>query len=99
MPYHTFFYSFGEKDIDQAHEFEYKWAIKFDDDGEVDRFELEDLAKEAAEDFVNEHDGWECTDWPYEFYFWNEDKKYLGKVLVDCELLPHYYGTFMHEDD
>ena len=95
---HTFFYSFDMKDLDNAHEFEFKYAIKIDEDGDIDTYAMEDLAEAAADDFVDEHDGWECTDWPYEFYFWDADKNYLGKVSVECELIPRYYGNFIHED-
>ncbi|EKS29278.1 hypothetical protein [Afipia felis] len=49
------------------------------------------LAESAAEDFYNEHDGWEAR-WPLEFSIY-EGETFLGCFSVDMESQPHFYSS------
>lgn len=79
-----YLYSFDMKDFDNTFEFKPKYS-------NID-YSLEDLAEEMAEDYYDNHDGWEWKDWPYDIYIWDEDEKYLGASTVHMEYKPHFYA-------
>jgi hypothetical protein len=46
------------------------------------------VAEDAAEDFFNNHDGWECT-WPVALTVYSGDEC-LGSFSVDMETVPRF---------
>jgi len=79
-----YFYSFDRKDFEDTFEFVQKYPNM--------EYSLEDLAEEMAEDYYDNHDGWECTHWPYDIHIWDENENYLGVSTVHLEYHPHFYG-------
>jgi hypothetical protein len=77
-------YSFDRKDFNDSFTFRQKVP-------NID-YSLEDLAEEMAEDYYDNHDGWEYKDWPYDIYIWDEDGKYLGASTVHMEYSPNFYA-------
>ncbi|AZZ92789.1 hypothetical protein EUZ85_19495 [Hahella sp. KA22] len=58
---------------------------------------LGSIAKECAEDYFNDHDGWEST-WPMTFTLHlAEDGPIIGKFNVDMEQVPAFFATSMAE--
>lgn len=82
MKKENFKYCVRENDLEYAHEFKYSNFIH----GEILEYEIEDIAAEAAEDFFNNHDGWEYN-WPLDFYVYFEDKL-LGVCEVSQDVQP-----------
>lgn len=58
---------------------------------ETDNYILQNTATEAAEDFHNNHDGWDVSSWPLTFRI-IQDGKTVGDVEVDRETVPHFYA-------
>ena len=52
--------------------------------------DLEYLAEEAAEDYFNNHDGWESS-WPLTFTIFQDEKK-IGQIVVDMETVPRFHA-------
>jgi len=67
--------------IDDAEEFEIKW---FNGD-------IESATSKYAEHYHNNRDGWESS-WPLEFSVADENGKFLGRVSVEREMEPVFYG-------
>lgn len=53
---------------------------------------LEYLAEDAAEDFHNNHDGWE-SEWPLTFNIYDTDDNLLGTCTVDREHNPTFSAS------
>ena len=51
--------------------------------------EVEYVAQDAAEEYHNDHDGWESS-WPCDFTIWNESGKNLGTFTVEREFDPTF---------
>lgn len=51
-----------------------------------DQWDIEIIAREAADDYWSNHDGWEST-WPLEFEIFIDGKS-AGKCLVSMEMEP-----------
>ena len=62
----------------------YEIESNFDDD------DAEDVAATAAENFHDQHDGWESS-WPITFEILDEADISLGSFQVDRELVPHFF--------
>lgn len=53
---------------------------------------LEMIANQCAEDFFNNHDGWEAP-WPLEIYLHeSEDGPEVAKLFVEMEAEPVFYS-------
>lgn len=53
------------------------------------------MAKQRAQDFFDEHDGWEC-EWPIKIYLHEtEDGPEIAKVFVELEAEPVFYARIM----
>ena len=78
-----YFYSVGDKDFNDAFEIEVKYQY-------ID-YSVEDVAEEAAEDYYDNHDGWEAT-WPQTIHVWNDKEEYLGAADVHVEYQSSFYG-------
>ena len=50
--------------------------------------DLNFIAKEAANDWHYNHDGWEHSSWPVEFKLCDEKEKVLGTFSVDRDVEP-----------
>lgn len=46
------------------------------------------IAQDAAEDFYNNHDGWEAS-WPIDFSIFSGEK-FVGSFSVHCEAVPQF---------
>ncbi len=90
-----YFYSVEDNDFNNSHEYEDN-KRKIDVD-RTNHYWFEDLAEQMADDYCNNHDGWELKNWPYVFYIWDENEKYMGAVEVDMEYLPSYRGMIVKE--
>lgn len=69
----------------------YEYAIENEEDKYTFESALDNsswVAEDAAEDFYNNHDGWEAT-WPIEFSIFSGEK-FVGTFSVDCEAVPHF---------
>lgn len=55
-----------------------------------DEFGLQDVARDAADDFYRNHDGWEVT-WPLTFSIFTVKGKHLGNVGVELDFDPMFY--------
>lgn len=91
-----YFYSVEVKDFNNSHEYTDEGPAKFNVD-RTHHYWLEDLAEQMAEDYCDNHDGWELKDWPYVFYIWDENEKFMGAVNVNMEYLPSYSGLIVDE--
>jgi hypothetical protein len=47
------------------------------------------VAEAAADDYFDEHDGWESR-WPLVFRLFTEDGEEVGDFLVELEARPHF---------
>lgn len=57
--------------------------------------DLEMMAKQCAQDFFDEHDGWECK-WPIKIYLHEtEDGPEIAKVFVELQAEPVFYARIM----
>lgn len=81
-----YYYSVEIKDFNNTFDFDTDY-----------KYDLDDLAEQMAKDYVDCHDGWEMKDWPYCFYIWDEEEKYLGCVTVHQEYTATYYGYKVKE--
>jgi hypothetical protein len=53
-------------------------------------------AQECAEDFHDNHDGWECNSWPYTFALREkEDGPVVGRYAVEREAVPSFCATLI----
>lgn len=52
---------------------------------------FEYVAQDAAEDYHNNHDGWESS-WPVDITLFHDGKE-IGKFSVDMETVPAFYAT------
>lgn len=88
MDYNGYYYSVNWKDIDDVFEFQTKEE------------KLEWVAEWMADDYVNNHDGWELRDesWPIKIYIWDYKKKYLCCVSVFRDWKPVYDGFIEVEE-
>jgi len=68
-----------------------EYQIKTTMKGELSIDDAGSLAEEAAEDFYNNHDGWEC-DWPIEFRITiGDNSSNLIKVELDsCPIFTSF---------
>jgi hypothetical protein len=55
--------------------------------------DFEIMAEHCAEDYHNNHDGWESS-WPLEFRIW-EDGVLVARISVERESRPHFSGYQM----
>ena len=55
-----------------------------------DEADLQDIGRDAADDFYRNHDGWESS-WPVTFSFFTGDGRHLGDVAVDIEFAPTFH--------
>ena len=58
--------------------------------------DIEYVAETYAEHYHDNFDGWECS-WPVEFMVATEDGKILGRVKVERESRPHFWGKVRHD--
>lgn len=76
----------GER-MENADEFECKNFNCFEESDA----NLECAAEAYAEDFYHNRDGWEAA-WPITLSIATLDGKLLGKVVVEMEAVPSFYG-------
>ena len=57
---------------------------------------LEWMAESAAEDYFDNHDGWESK-WPLRIAIWDADGNKLGECDVDREDRPHFIASAIGE--
>lgn len=88
-----YYYSFDKKDFAYAYEFKDKVGFDVSCPNWLAR-----LAEDMASDYCDNHDGWECTAWPYKFYIWNDNEEYIGCVDVHMEYTPSYMGWVVTEE-
>lgn len=69
-----------EQELEDAYEVEVK---------DYEESWLEFAAAHVAEDFENNHDGWEAG-WPVEFDIYKEDNTLLGRFRVEREYSPYF---------
>jgi hypothetical protein len=50
------------------------------------------MAEDAAQDYFDNHDGWEST-WPLTFVILDEDLNELGSFVVEMEAVPQFWAT------
>lgn len=62
-----------------------------------DRSDREFLAQLAAEDYHDEHDGWEDS-WPVTLTIWLTDRTPIGKFKVDREYEPVFCARAVKEE-
>lgn len=61
-------------------------------------YEREDVAEDCAEDYFDNHDGWEAI-WPLEITLYNLDEtRIIGKFRVELEQRPHFSATKINEE-
>ena len=53
--------------------------------------DLEGVGTSYGEHYWDNYDGWECA-WPIVFNIADADGKFLGKVSVEMETVPAFYG-------
>lgn len=58
--------------------------------GQID---IEIIAQDAAENFWNDHDGWEMV-WPRKFFIFGRDGTLFGTCNVVMESVPEFTATF-----
>jgi hypothetical protein len=63
-----------------------KWSEKY----------LRWVAQDAAENYWNNHDGWEAS-WPLEFVILGDELEELGRFTVDMEAVPQFYAYTKRE--
>lgn len=79
-------YYFNTEDkIDYAMDIESPFKVTPDD-----HFYVDNLADKIGAEFYWEHDGWK-TNWPVTFYLWDEDKKFITKMVIQMEMSPYFY--------
>jgi hypothetical protein len=54
-------------------------------------------AEEFSEIYHNEHDGWE-SGWPITWAISDENGTLLGRVIVERESIPTFYGAIVREE-
>jgi len=69
-----------DADFDNAYEIESVWVS-----------DIEHVAKQAAENYHSNHDGWECS-WPLTFIIWDLEGIELGRFSVDRDYDPIFYA-------
>lgn len=73
-------------------------SFEFESEQELheDRSDREFLAQLVAEDYHDEHDGWEDS-WPVTLTIWLTDRTPIGKFVVDREYEPVFYVSRIEE--
>ncbi|MBK1780608.1 hypothetical protein JHL22_05200 [Advenella sp. WQ 585] len=54
------------------------------------------IAKQAADDYHSEHDGWECL-WPINMTLWLPNGTLIGKFEIDREFDPVFLARKVEE--
>ena len=86
------FYTVPEHCADSYYSFNASWAIKED-------FQKTYVAQEAAENYWDNHDGWEST-WPLEICIYNkEEGELLYSCRVDVEYVPSFGATLTNKQE
>jgi hypothetical protein len=67
--------------LDSAYQFSSDW----------DESEGNGIARDAAEDYHSNHDGWESI-WPIKITVYKMDGSLIGKYSVDREAVPQFYA-------
>jgi hypothetical protein len=52
-------------------------------------YEATDWAEKAAENYHDEHGGWEAN-WPLHIWLWNEDATLISRCFVTLEAVPTF---------
>lgn len=64
----------------------------------TDEQDMEDIARECAEDFHSEHDGWECS-WPRDFVLYrDEEGPAVATLEVGRDVEPVFTATLLHAE-
>ncbi|OWO78681.1 hypothetical protein B5C26_23605 [Photorhabdus luminescens] len=58
--------------------------------------ELKNLAEECAEDYFDNHDGWDDI-WPLDIYIWIDNES-VGKFTVNIEMEPAFSAKKVDDD-
>lgn len=90
MNKHTTF-SYWIKDHGGSFKDGYNFEVAFGIKEPFDQSDIEHIAEEAAEDYHQNRDGWDCS-WPITFTVATEDGKEIGDVQVERESVPHFSG-------
>jgi len=74
-----------------------KYKIWYSVDDDEHRYTLEGeymlCAEDCADDFHNQHDGWECS-WPKTFVLYDSaTSPEMGRYTVEREVEPVFYAT------
>lgn len=78
-------------------DFDSEYKLRYIDD-KLSGWNQQWLAEEIAEDFYQNHDGWEYTDWikgndGMVFFIFDEDKKFLFPQVVYLEFEPSFSAS------
>jgi hypothetical protein len=72
------------------------WGMEFQDSWPIETIwdpdELGYIAEECAEDYHNNHDGWEAS-WPVTFVMWDHRGEELGTCEVSRETAPVFQAA------
>ena len=74
--------SLPEVVFDKNNVFEYSYSLPC--------YDFETEVKYLAEDYFDNHDGWEDS-WPMVFRVWSEEGEHLGDFDVEMETIPEFY--------
>jgi hypothetical protein len=88
-PTNSYRYAVDGEGFENSFPIHSEWNIK-------DDLELKWLAETAAENYRDNHDGWEA-DWPIEITLYSLDGKDLGTFSVELEWEPSYSATQVKE--
>jgi len=61
--------------------------------------DLKILAEKCAEDYFNNHDGYEYSGWPLIFILWDSNGNKLGIFDVDLVIEPRFYASKITEKE
>jgi hypothetical protein len=78
-----------------SHTYQYRtdWHGPYEFESQIDLSDdLEWMAREAAEHFHSERDGWECQ-WPREFTLLDDGGNELGRFEVERDVEPVFHAT------
>jgi len=56
------------------------------------------IAEDAAQDYFDNHDGWEST-WPLTFIILDENLNELGQFVIEMEAVPQFWATKVVKGD
>jgi hypothetical protein len=81
-------YQIDEDDLKFAFDLEFNRERS----GILDEDDVENMAEMAAEDFFNNHDGWE-ENWPKDIFIYNDSGHLMGVCCTQIEAHPVFSAT------